>query len=361
MQLILHIGTPKTGSTALQEALIQLTPALQKRGILHPLLRTKVPNHSFLTLLTGNDEHMSGLFRYFIRKDPKYLTHKIPRAWNDLEAQIRKSRPRKLILSSEMLFSVLVFDTNNLLRDRLLSLSRDIRLVAYFRRPSHYYLSHAQEMVKYSSALPLPAPMNIRQHVELWERSMNCSLTAVCYDRSELIGGDVTTDFLHRVLDEDERAGLDVPRITSNESISAEAMEILQDYKRIIHPDSGDERFEDHIALRRALIALEQKTPPPQKAKLRAEIADAVDYSSVELLWLRDRYGVSFPGIDYARVSRVPAPDFSACPRVSELCAVDPDRKAALYACAVRHVHDTLAKELALRKKRQRSLFGWLR
>lgn len=361
MQVILHLGMPKTGTTALQDALIELNPALRERGILYPLLRTRLPNHNFLSLLTGNERKMNGLFRDFIRKDPDYLTQTIPKAWKDLESQIKEAQPRKLILSAEMLFAALPFEKENPLKEKLQELSTDIRLIAYFRRPSRQYLSAVQQRLKNAYTISPPSPMNVRRHVELWEKSMNCSLTALCYDRDALIGGDITTDFLTRFTSEDERAGLQIPSIRSNETISAEAMEILQEYRHSIYPESDEDRFDDSNALRRALIDLDENDPGTPKPRLINEISDYIDYSSTELLWLRDQHGVTFPEIDYARIGSRPAPALPDAPRVSDICPVDAQRKNVLYARALKKIHDKLAHQLEKRKRRQRSLFGWLR
>lgn len=361
MQLILHLGTPKTGTTALQEALTALNPRLRERGVLYPLLDTKLPNHNFLALLAESEERMSGLFRYFIKQDPNYLTHRIPKALADLEAQIKQSKPRKVIISSEMIFYALSCDTDGRLRNRLLSLSNDIRLIAYFRRPSRYYLAVAQQQLKNACTIPRPKPMELRKHIENWEKSMMCPMTALCYDRSALNGADITSDFLHRVLDSEELAELDIPIISSNETLSAEAMEVIQDYRRAIYPESNDERFEDNNALRKALAALEPSVRPSTKPQLHAEIAEYIDYSSTELLWLRERYGVTFPDLDYARIADRAPPNLADKLRVSDICPVDSERKNVLYAHALKLIHDQLANKLAKRKRKQRSLIGLFR
>lgn len=361
MQLILHVGTPKTGTTALQEALITLNPSLRKRGVLYPLLDTKLPNHNFLAILTETEERRSGLFRYFLKQDPNYLTHRVPKALTELEAQIKQSKPRKVIISSEMIFYALSFDTEGHLKNRLLGLSNDIRLIAYFRRPSRYYLSVAQQQLKNACTMFRPKPMELRRHIENWERSMQCPMTAICYDRSALIGGDITTDFLHRVLDAEELAELDIPSISSNETLSAESMEILQDYRCAIYPHSDEEHFEDSNALRKALAALETSVLPSTKPQLYPEIAEYIDYSSTELLWLRERYGITFPDLDYSRIADRAAPTLPDRLRVSDVCPLDRDRKAVLYAHALKFIHDKLANELARRKRKQRSLFGLFR
>ena len=74
--------------------------------------------------------------------------------------------------------------------------------------------------------------------------------------------------------------------------------------------------------------------------KLRPEIADAIDYSSTDLLWLREKFGVSFSGLDYNAIgSRAPFLIPNTGITVEEICDVD----AASYHRLLMHTAYILA------------------
>src|SRR5690606_16945170 len=104
VKLIIHIGMPKTGSTALQRSLRLLHPALLKQGILYPRLRGMGINHNTLWLLTRSQSIPSRYFRHLLASNPQYVSGVLPRAWADLINQIERYRPQTLILSGELLF-----------------------------------------------------------------------------------------------------------------------------------------------------------------------------------------------------------------------------------------------------------------
>jgi hypothetical protein len=69
-----------------------------------------------------------------------------------------------------------------------------------------------------------------------------------------------------------------------------------------------DRRTWEKILLRKVLAATEAEVPGAKSPRLRADLVDYLDEGSPDLLWLRDLYNVTFPGIDYARIRPLEPP-----------------------------------------------------
>ena len=103
-------------------------------------------------------------------------------------------------------------------------------------------------------------------------------------------------------------------------------MKILDLYRR--GRDAGKAPDISVNKLRRRLFAVEAELDLT-RPKLSPEIADQIDYSSDEVVRLRDEYGLEFSGYDYARIERG---DFAQAPTKTasfdDLVATDPDRRS---------------------------------
>lgn len=352
MKLILHLGMDKTGTTAIQLSLTAMRAALLERGVLYPSIRLKSPNHNFLTLLTENPDHISGMYRIEIDRDPDFMRKKVFPSWEGIVAQIAEHKPSKLILSSEMLLDALNTDFKGALLNRILSLSDDIHPIIYTRKPSAHYLSRAQQRLKNAGRIIPPGPANYRRPIEQWEQALGRPAELCAYERAQMTGEDSTTDFLHRVLSAHEREGLEIVRTRANETLSAESMAIIQDFRRMVLPDRDTDRVDSSTSLRRILSKLDKRFPGERPA-LRPEIAHAIDHSSTDLLWLRERSGIVFQGIDYDSI-RPPRADAGelAGKLVADICMVDAQRKSLLASCVINELHSQLETEK--RKKRDR-------
>lgn len=359
MKLVLHIGMGKTGTSALQQALRRMQAPLLERGVLYPSTKIKITNHNFLVLLTENPDHAPGIFRTKILQDPSYLNDYVLGSWDSIQEQIAKHRPKKVILSAENLFFALKHDTSNRLIDKLTSLTDDIAPIAYVRQPSRHYLSKVQQRIKNSAVVEAPGPAHIQAPIEAWERALGIPVQTCLYDRKFLHNEDSTADFLYRMLERDEYEGIEIPANNVNESLSAEAMAILQDFRRSIFPGQDGLYFDSSTTLRRLLTEMDDKVSPARPS-LHAEIADHVDHSSTDLLWLKDEKGIEFSGVDYSRIGSTTCPaSYAQDLSISDICPVDLDRKNTLAAIAFDALYQKLRAEQ--QESRERPAFKeWL-
>ncbi|MFN6998800.1 MAG: hypothetical protein ACK4ST_02040, partial [Elioraea tepidiphila] len=123
-RLFIHIGAPKTGSTAIQHFLADERAALLRHGILYPAAATIGKAHHAIgaAIFPGRAGRLGGVPR----------DAALARALADVHAEIERHQPTTVILSTEYLWGVLSPDRIR----RLLAAFPDwrVHVVAYLRR-----------------------------------------------------------------------------------------------------------------------------------------------------------------------------------------------------------------------------------
>lgn len=336
MRIILHIGTPKTGTTALQARMTQCAELLARQGVLYPRVSSHPITHHFLSFLMRERTGLPRLFRALYRDHPDWLARDYERNWNEVKAQIRKLAPHTLVLSSESLYVATDRERAGDFRDLLSGLGTEISVVAYIRRPSQYYLSRIQQDLKSSSTFPAPAAINFRERINFFETLFGQPVELFPYDRTKLYKGDITEDFMHRFFPDIVLPPVGAEETGVNETLSAESMALLQEYRRVNHPGNDYEIFPGNIRFRMLLQKTERDFDLYARPKLHAGIADFIDQATTDLLWLRDTHGIVFQGIDYGRVRAVEENPYRNCTQVAEVCEVDEARKAEILMRTVK-------------------------
>jgi len=148
----------------------------------------------------------------------------------------------KAIISAETFGQLFSHRLASQLRDDLESLGfREFHIVLYVRDPADYYLSRTYQNLRMSDEPPFikdPATFHYEwiQIADTWEQVFPGRLIVRKYPLDP--ERDVIEDF-SSVLK--ERLGVSLARIPgrSNTSLSAEAMHILDDYRRTFWPDNG--------------------------------------------------------------------------------------------------------------------------
>lgn len=341
MDAFLHIGMPKTGSTALQETLLASHEALLARGVLYP----RVPDPSF------NNHRLLLVGTTGLRRLPRHIR----RGYTEPELEARKAEflratraalrghdPRALVLSAESLFRNFSAEGQRVLMAGLGKIGvrpDNTTVVAYVRRPADRYLSGLQQHLKASWKVAPPEPAHYRANLEQYEQLFgNKALSVVPFRREALAGADIVTDFLARFLAPwgVERAAM-APVGAVNETLSAEGVDIQRAYRETFHREDDDRHTPDSLRMFKALQEIDGELGMA-RPRLAGGIADLVDYAAADPLWMRDRFGVEFPDFDYARLERG---DLAVPPerawRLDELMAIDRTRQAAMLARLAAH------------------------
>jgi hypothetical protein len=147
--------------------------------------------------------------------------------------------------------------------------------------------------------------------------------TVIAYERDTLYRNDVVSDFIRRVLPEHEKTLNRSQAVASNESISAESMSIMQDYRMQNYPEKDNIPTVDSVRLLRSLRAVEKKYKIGTRPVLREELAQFIDHSSTELSFLSECYDVNFKGIDYSAIRTIDNNPYASLTKVSDICFVD--------------------------------------
>lgn len=336
MRIVLHIGMPKAGSTALQTGLAALRRPLRASGVVYP--KSPVIGKKQTLLISGlraPDYLPRQLRQMYEGRFPDF--DRDAEAWfRRLSEAVRARRPAALLLSHEGLFAVKDKGSLQLLDRRLRSLGGPVDVVAYVRRPSDQFISMAQQTLKASHDIRRPQTTSYCATLEGYRKHVADALWVFPYDRTAWPGGDILRHFLDTFVP-DVDVPLDQIRREPNESLSAEAMSVLAEYRKVFWPEANARFTPDTRRLIRALIAADADLGGARRPRLHEPVRRFIDHSSTDVLSLRDEYGVVFDGIDYAAVG-TPQGHPPAADSVEDLCEVDPERKAELTFRALRHL-----------------------
>lgn len=285
MQLFVHIGQPKTGSSTLQAFFNRNRETLLAQGYLYP--KTLNPtNHGDLTV-----EAMGRVQRSLVPRmggDFDAAAEKSKESWRSIAHQIKEYSPKHVIISSEFFFAAKHSEKLKRLIDEFIQPSEDPKFIAYMRTPSEHYVSLLQQAVKASHTPPMPKNPGLH-HLNRY--SSLGSVEARKFSRNSLVGNDIILDACHAM--GIEHSSLSTTIGESNTSISAEGIILLQRYRHIVHPNDDNVFTKDTQELLRRIIRVESKNPESfTKAKLKPRIAQHLDSPTDITESLKSNYGI---------------------------------------------------------------------
>lgn len=216
MNLILHIGTEKTGTTSIQEFLKKNIDQLKRNAIYIP----QVPmvgdgNHRWLPLFANNTKSSDGFVRQLQFKsdeDRKKIIDEKKRKFMS-ECHDAANACNTLILSSEHLHSQLkTLEEIQRLRNLLEEVADKILIVIYIRDPLKMAVSRFSTAIKAgrtNSVLPSPSQRNLEQvfnydqTIKRWKECFpDAKILVRRFERSLLKKGNVVIDFCSQVIDD---------------------------------------------------------------------------------------------------------------------------------------------------------------
>jgi len=289
---LLHIGTMKTGTTSIQQCLAQAEVDGSLAPFCYPLWR-KMPHHNRLVMLYYPHHELVGNIRKEYPLDDR-------RFQRDRQ-EYRRFFFEKLmaangaVISAETLCGYNASRVAKLRRDLESAGFREFHVVIYIRDPSDFYLSRTQQILKATGSDPSrclsrsqeasgyadvqqqlvmdPASFiyDFRRALETWEQIFPGRLIVRLFPDG--LHHDVVRDFASVV---EERTGLSLPYfpVRSNRTLSAEGMQIMQDYRKTFWPDCL-EMTTDALGLVRFLESSLESTPQT-KPVLKREFASQI-------------------------------------------------------------------------------------
>ena len=220
MEVIIHCGFPKTGSTSIQKTLHENSELLIEKGTFYPY--TKHQHHSIL---------LASLLDFWPREYGTYSDNRFKRAcktssdaWTEIHKQIRAKEPSRVIISSEHLTKT---ERIEAIKNQFSDYSCTFHIVAYLRDPCDLYLSRVQQQIKYSKYFVKPSSLNYSTRSKRLKIGED-RLTLRPYFKNQLHNECVIEDFL-KTCGLEELISL-IKKINSNTTISSEGMQLMQNF-----------------------------------------------------------------------------------------------------------------------------------
>lgn len=372
MKILLHIGHPKTGTTSLQGFMVEQRVSLLRLGILYPWTVHGRDYHTLLPAGFVRDGAVEPSPHGVYFDDYQAFKNAFGVFWRQLKEDIARYKPEVVVLSAEQLFKDFAPLSERSFRDLLGELSDEVEVVAYIRHPVEDAKSRVAQRIKRGRLIPTlhrPIKAALEYYESLWPGKVRPNV----FDREALMDGDVVTDFIKKYLP--QAAGLlSEARKRKNESLPAAQLFLLEQIRQQYQANDVDRASADaflHIqSATQAYQRLGFNKRYPENLELRPETAAYVLQHAGDFLWLRERYGLVFPRLDYAAIAdaqpqnKVWALGEVAMPTDADLSAlrraVEAKRKRSGLYLHAQHTLLRLAirvREVMLRRK-QRSLYA---
>lgn len=241
MNLILHIGTEKTGTTSIQQFLKKNTDQLKRNGLYVPQTpMVGCGNHRWVPLFANNDGFSDDFViaqQFKSDEDRKEKIYKKRRQFID-ECLNAANACNTIILSSEHLQSRLrTVEEIQRLRELVEEVADKILIVLYIRDPLKTAISLLSTSIKSGntpSGLPSPSQVyfeNVCNHGQTIKRWKECfpdaRIVVRRFDRSLLAKGDVVIDFCSQIIDDFCEEKYEFPE-PANETLTLTGMALLR-------------------------------------------------------------------------------------------------------------------------------------
>lgn len=276
-EVVLHIGTGKTGTSAIQRFLADHRAELAAGGVLYPRAMGPV-RHTHLGHSAKLDEHLVGslVWQRGGHTDPAaYRAHHR----EALAAELREARPERLLFSDEGLYALGPVALGRL-RTLLDEVAVARTVLVYLRPQAEHLVSRYQQSVKVGETATL-AEFAARDHRDLydyarrlrmWEEAMAPARVVVRpFQPGRFTGGSLLPDLI---------AAVDLPLaapttedVRRNESLDAEAVELL----RLLNVAAVAEGARPGAIDNRAVVASLASLPRGPVLTLPDDVLDAFD------------------------------------------------------------------------------------
>jgi hypothetical protein len=233
VELVLHIGTGKTGTTSIQTFLHRNRDRLAERGFLYPRSAGRV-RHVRVSLSVLPDRVLARTPTW--RREDFASSAEFRREFRrNLDAEIAGAGLPHVVLSDEALYGA-PYGALRRLRPFVRGIAGKVRVVVYLRRQDDHLVSRYQQRVKAGETrrlaervrTDLRGTYDYRDRLGAWRRFLEPDVLVVRpFERVRFVGGSLHQDFL-------DAAGVDLradelaPVTQLNESLDAESVELLR-------------------------------------------------------------------------------------------------------------------------------------
>lgn len=300
--LVLHIGSPKAGSSAIQASLLGVRWRGAWRGLPPNPYRKTYPS-GFIAGLYLKPQALPRFLAQRHHQNPDRFANDLKRYRRIIQriAQPRwRKPPQALVLSCEYLWRLPQSAVAALRRDfEELGCDRFL-IVAYVREPGSLYGSALQQWSRLSTHLqrfdPLVWRYQLRQRLLTWQSVFGESLIVRPFDREQLLGGCVVRDFQNQVVRSLEDLS-DWPPLTPVADVnrSATTEELVAMHSIMTRDPQGS--VQDARALTHLWDDVTARTAGRGGTPIRVkpEVLQLIrERHQDDLFWLADQYRVRF-------------------------------------------------------------------
>lgn len=303
-QLLLHIGRPKAGSTALQHCLWTNRIEMRRQGIIYPQ-----------TAMHNKGSHKLALIFQPDLPDARAVKNmRAERIYDAMFSEARRHNARRIIASSENLFLVDPRDVR-----RHLPASCDIKIICYVRRQDDVLVSSYIQELKtstidfdtdirsYARAPERLAWLDYASVLERWAEHFGTENIIVRVYEKEQLGGTIQEDFLQ--LADIDRSRMNIANYRVNPSPARDVLDVV----RMINAAPELESAHKHALREPLLLASERlgqngafNTQLLVPSKVRREVLRRFSESNkaVARKFLGRKDGVLFKNSDMPKVCR---------------------------------------------------------
>jgi len=327
--LVLHIGSPKTGSSAIQFA-IRPAHGYQRYGgwcVMPTNPYRKREPAGCIAALYEPPEELPRVWAQLHQADPRRFARDVERYRTLLQRRLQprwRSRPDGVFLSSEYLWAFRL-ELIEQLRSHWTELGVNRFLViAYVRSPVSFYCSSLQQHARLSTSFRRFRPhrwrYRLRQRLEAWHQVFGDDLLVRPFDRLQLHQGCVVQDLQHTIhCALPDHSCLPVGRLSAavNESVSAEELIAMQEWMQRFPAQSIDGSLRRSQALWRQWQRLRRLRASGcgTAVTLNATVEQMIQVRhQADLDWLASHFSVHLPGSEVANSDVAADPPLDSWP-----------------------------------------------
>ena len=302
MNIILHVGQAKTGTTSIQKSLRSFYQPCLEAGVLYPVKGNFREQHHLIELGFTQRKRMrfvnTGSMPSPLIK-PAFKKSDFKLFWERLGETIQTHRPDTVILSSEMLFKDFsdIETKPGALRGLLASLAPDTRVtvVAYIRSPRSWFIANAQQLFRQNFQIPRHRLYAAVKHsISYYLKEFPGQVRLHNYDQLAKQPGGTLAHFIQQYAPQLAHLRLEQTGLTQeNQSISIEILsQLYASYARLDSWSLGPLRPYLAWSARDSSQSTTNGVRSPLQINPSSQVADS--HWLRGYLWLRENHGVAF-------------------------------------------------------------------
>ncbi|MFC5050241.1 hypothetical protein ACFPK9_06425 [Rubritalea spongiae] len=322
IDIFIHIGMPKSGSTSIQNTLKSLSGDLEKKGILFPTTPIKEDDNQAIVALCKRKERLP---RDLKQRAESLSQEEINSMMDKWLLRLQKTVTQKyksIIISSEYLFTMSDKEISTL-KNKFEGIFHNpkFHIIAYVREPVAYWSSLMQQHIKANHRIKLGKSINYG--VLSIYKSIFQSIDVFEFNKNKLPNGDVVRHFFGLIDPSIDLSGTSAP---SNPSLSPEAIDIMQNFRKNRLPKQNGKRTPESKTFLRILGNSDKFVPGKKSSLVKPSVAALItEANTANLSMLASDFGINFGAPPTSTATQ--EDEFISADTIDQIYDVDQQRK----------------------------------